>query len=177
MSDQATIENELKVNWLMVLFKGIIMILLAFLVFSSPADALMAYALYIGIGFGITGLVLVYQGFSIKKGNSGWGWIVFEGFIDLFLGYILMAHPVLTAAIIPFIIGFWAVYYGVLLIIDSFSGSGSMLLKLLTGILIVILGNVVMFNPGSAGLTIAIWFGVLLLIVGIYNIIISFSLK
>jgi uncharacterized membrane protein HdeD (DUF308 family) len=177
MNVESTIENQMKVNWLMVLLKGIIMILLALLVFSNPVDALITYALYIGIGFGIAGLLLVFQGISVRKGNSGWGWVVFEGFIDLFLGYVLVAHPALTAAIIPFIIGFWAVFYGVLLVLDSFSGTGSMLLKLMAGILIIILGNVVMFNPGAAGFTIAIWFGVLLLIVGIYNVIISFSLK
>jgi uncharacterized membrane protein HdeD (DUF308 family) len=34
-----------------------------------------------------------------------------------------------------------------------------------------------MFNPLFAGMTLAIWFGIILLIAGISNVIFSFSLK
>jgi uncharacterized membrane protein HdeD (DUF308 family) len=170
-------EDQIKINWYTVLINGIIMILLALLVFYSPGGALLAYALYLGIGFALAGVIFIFQGISMRKGNTNWGWIVFEGFLDLFLGYILLTNPVVTAAIIPFVVGFWAAFYGIYLIIDSFSGTGSMILKLLSGILVLVLGNVIMFNPIAGGLTIAIWFAVLLMIVGIYNVIISFSIK
>jgi uncharacterized membrane protein HdeD (DUF308 family) len=97
--------------------------------------------------------------------------------MDLILGYILLAHPGMTLTILPFMIGFWGAFYGVFLVIDTFSGTGSMGLKIISGILIFILANVIMFDPVSFGLTLAIWIGVMLLFAGIYNIIVSFSLK
>lgn len=170
-------ENQISKNWYMVLIKGIIMVLLALLIFMSPASALLTYVLYIGIGFIIAGIVRLIQGFTVKGISANWGWIVFEGVMDIFLGYILMAHPGLTVSILPIMIGFWAAFYGIFLVIDAFSGTGGMGIKLISGILIIILANTIIFNPVAFGLTMAIWLGVMLMVVGIYNIIISFSLK
>ena len=170
-------EKQVSTNWYMVLIKGIIMVLLALLIFNSPGGAMLTYVLYIGIGFIIAGVVRIVQGFSAKGALDKWGWIVFEGVMDIFLGYILMAHPGLTVSILPIMIGFWAAFYGLFLVVDAFSGTGGMGIKLISGILIFILANMIIFNPVSFGLTMAIWIGVMLMIAGIYNIIVSFSLK
>jgi len=161
----------------MFLFKGIIMIILALLAFNSPGGVLVAYSLFIGIGFIVTGFIMLYQGLEIRKINSNWGWSVLEGLLDFFLGYILIANPLLTAEVLPFLIGFWAVFYGVLLIINSFSETKNRSMELLSGILMTIIGNVIMFNPVFAGLTLVIWVGVLLMIAGIFNIIVWFNLN
>jgi len=50
-------------------------------------------------------------------------------------------------------------------------------MKVISGILIIILANVIIFNPLLAGMTMLIWFGILLIIGGIYSLVISFSLK
>lgn len=170
-------ENSKTTNWYIVLIKGIIMILLAVLIFQSPAGALLTYVIYIGIGFAVAGIVRIVQGFQAKGTVPAWGWIVFEGLMDIVLGFILLAHPGLTAAALPFIMGFWGAMFGFLLIVDSFSGTGSMGMKLISGILIVILAFVIMFNPIMMGMTMAVWIGIMLMIAGIYNVIISFSLK
>jgi len=170
-------ENQIKSNWYMVLIKGIIMILLAFLVFSSPGGALLAYAVYIGIGLLITGFIILYRGISSRKDNTNWGWLVFEGLLDIFLGYVLLANPLVTAAILPFVFGFWAVFYGILLIINSFSEIENKTMKIISGILMVLIGAMIMRNPIFTGMSIAIWIAVLLLIAGIYNVVISFSLN
>jgi uncharacterized membrane protein HdeD (DUF308 family) len=164
-------------NWYIVLIKGIIMILLAILIFMSPADALFTLVLWLGIGLLIAGVLRIFQGITVKGDLEGWGWIVLEGVLDLFVGYIFMAHPALTESILPFVIGFWAAFYGLFLIIDAFSGTGSIGMKLIAGILIVILGNVIMFNPLAAGFTMALWMAIILFVVGFYNVIASFSLK
>jgi len=171
------IENQISKYWYLTLIKGIIMVLLAVLLFTSPADSLLAYVLYIGIGFIITGIAIIVQGISAKGVLDNWGWVVFGGVMDIFLGYILIAHPGLTVSVIPIMIGFWAAFYGIFLIIDSFSGTGGGLLKIIFGILILIMANTIIFNPVAFGMTLVIWLGVILLFAGIYNIINSFSLK
>ncbi len=170
-------EKQISKNWYMVLIKGIIMVLLAVLMFMSPEGTLLAYVLYLGIGFIISGIVFIVKGISAKGVLDNWGWVVFEGVMDIFLGFILMAHPGLTLTVLPIMIGFWGAFYGIFLIIDAFSGTGSAVLKIVSGILILILANTIIFNPVSFGLTLAIWLGFILLFAGIYNIINSFSLK
>jgi uncharacterized membrane protein HdeD (DUF308 family) len=169
-------EEQISKYWYLTLIKGIIMVLLAVLLFTSPAETILAYIMWIGIGFIIAGIVIIVQGIS-AKGEQGWGWIVFGGVMDIFLGYILMAHPALTETVIPVMIGFWAAFYGVFLFIDAFSGTGGGLLKIIFGILILIMANMIIFNPLAFGLTLSIWVGIILLFAGIYNIFNSFSLK
>ncbi len=169
-------KTQISKYWYLTLFKGIIMVLLAILFFNSPAESLLAYVLYIGIGFIISGIVIIVQGIAAKD-VQGWGWIVFGGIMDIFLGYILMAHPGLTVSVIPVMIGFWAAFYGIFLIIDSFSGTGGGLLKIIFGILILIMANTIIFNPVAFGLSLVIWLGIILLFSGIFNIINSFRQK
>ncbi len=170
-------EKQTTSNWYMVLIKGIVMILLALLILSSPGGALMTVAIYLGIGFLITGIVIVMRGFALRKTNDNWGWAVFEGALDIILGYIILINPLVTAELLPFIIGFWATFYGIMLVINAFSKKDNRMMKILSGIIIVLLGSLIMHNPLFIGLSIAIWAGVLLMIVGIYNVIASFSLK
>ena len=170
-------EKKISSDWYMVLIKGIIMIALAVLLLSSPAGALVAFGLYIGIGFLLTGVFVIYRGFLLKKAGNNWGWTVFEGFLDLFLGYIMLANPLATAEVLPFLFGFWAVFYAIYLIIDAFSVKSNRLMKIVSGILIFIIGMLIMHNPIFIGMGLAIWVGIILLIAGIFNVIASFSYK
>ncbi len=163
--------------WYMLLLKGIIMIVLAILIFMSPITAILTYGIWIGLGFLITGIVRLVQGFQAKGVFENWGWTVFEGVMDIILGFVLVANPEILAIIFPFLIGFWGAFYGFYLLVDAFSGKGSAFLKIIAGILIVVIAFHIMFNPIELGIAITIWIGILLLIAGIYNVIASFSLK
>jgi uncharacterized membrane protein HdeD (DUF308 family) len=170
-------ENQMTTNWYLQLIKGIVMILLAILVFMSPAGALFAWAVYIGIGMILSGILNIILGFSVRGVLENWGWRVFEGFMDIFIGFIFMANPAVTAAVLPFVISFWGSFYGIMLFVDAFSSKGNTGIKMVSGILIFLLSTTIMFNPLFVGLTLAIWFGIILFIAGIYNVIFSFSNK
>ena len=161
----------------MLLVKGLIMLLLSALIFMNPAEAILTYAVYIGIGAVLSGVLVLFKSISSRSEAKGWGWGALEGLLDLFIGYVLLSNPGLTAEILPFVIGFWAAFYGIMLIIDAFSGNGSLMLKLLAGILILIVANVMIVNPLAAGMSLAVWVAVILLISGIYNIVVYFSTK
>jgi uncharacterized membrane protein HdeD (DUF308 family) len=96
---------------------------------------------------------------------------------DLVIGLLLIVAPMLMAAIIPFIIGIWAAYYGVLIIIDSFRGTVDGAVKLISGVIILLLSYILMFKPLLLGLTIVVWLGILLLIYGIINIFLAIRLN
>jgi uncharacterized membrane protein HdeD (DUF308 family) len=157
------------------LFKGILMSFLAVLILKNPGAALLTYVMYIGIATVIVGLGIILKSLSVRKVLSTWGWGVLEGLFDLFFGYILLTHPAITAEIIPFLIGFWGAFYAFILIADAFAGGGNLLVKLLAGIFLLILANIIMFNPLMVGLSVAFWAGILLLIMGVYNVFLFFA--
>ena len=170
-------ENQISKQWYMPLLKGLIMILLAILIFMSPGGTLLAWALYIGIGFVISGIILIYQGLALRSFDQGWGWKVAEGILDIFLGFMLMANPALTAAVVPFIIGFWGVVTGIVLFVGGIANKEGRGVKILFGILIFILSNIIMFNPVSAAMSIVVWIGILLLFAGIGSLIFAFQVR
>jgi len=159
------------------LVKGIVLILLAILVLMSPGGALLAWAVYIGIGMLVAGIAITIQGFNAKGILENWGWRVFEGILDIFIGFMLLANPAVTASVLPFVIGFWGSFYGVMLVVDAFSLKKGRGIKIISGILIFLISTSIMFNPLLMGFTLAIWFGIILLVSGIYNIIGSFNSK
>ena len=170
-------ENSISKNWYLLLIKGIIMILLAVLIFMSPGDALLTYVLWIGIGFSITGIVRIVQGFQAKGHVDGWGSISMLGVFDIILGFILIGHPGMTLAVLPFLIGFWGAIYGFSLIVSSFSEKENKGMKLLAGILTAIFALIIMFNPLLMGMTLVIWVGIMILVAGIFNVVIGFKIK
>lgn len=169
--------NQISKLWYMPLFKGIIMILLAILIYMSPGGTLLAWALYVGMGVVIAGVLLIYQGLTLRSADQNWRWKVFEGILDIFLGFMLMANPVITAAVIPVVIGFWGAMTGILLFVGGIAGKEGKAIRLLFGILIFILATFIMFNPVSAALTTVVWIAILLLLSGTTNLLLAFRVR
>ena len=153
------------------------MVVLAIFVFINPEGTLKAVAFYIGIGFMISGILLFIRHKPSKDEESSWNLVKAEGIANLIIGLLLIVAPLLMASLIPFIIGIWAAYYAILIIIDSFRGTTEGPLKLISGIIIFLLACVLVFKPLLMGLTIVIWLGILLLVYGIFNIYLAVRLN
>ena len=57
------------------------------------------------------------------------------------------------------------------------AGQGNWWLELIAGIITVIIGYTISFNPVAGAITITTLIGISLLIVGVYNVVLSFYLK
>lgn len=164
-------------NWWLVLLKGVILIVLAFIVFGNPVETLLSISIFLGLGFLLSGIVITFLAFAAKNEMDNWGWKLAEGLLDILFGFILIANPEVTAVIFPFLIGFWATFYGILLIVGAFYTVKFSWTLMISGILTVILGYIVLFNPIVSVITISIWIGITLLVLGISNIVFAFEIK
>lgn len=168
-------------NWWLVLIKGIILVILAIFVFRHPVSALVGLALYVGISLVATGIFLVIAALSFRKASDNWGWRLAEGLMDILFGFVLLSNPAVTAAVFPFIVGFWIIVYSIMLIADSFNdkkeGASDWWMGLIGGILGVMLGFFVTNNPLAGAFTVTFWIGSGFLILGIVNIFASLRLK
>jgi len=169
-------ENRKK-KWYMFLIKGIILIILSVFVLINPEGALKTIAFYLGIGFFISGIILVIRGIPAIKGESKLNWSVLEGVFDLIVGFLLIVFPLSMASIIPFLFGLWAGINGILILIEAVSVAENRVEKLITGILISALAFVLLFKPLILGFTIMVTLGIILMLTGILNIILSVRMK
>ena len=174
-------EDTIFRNWWLILIKGIVLILLAFLVFNHPVGALVGIALYLGIGLLLSGAVLIAAAIAARNVLENWRWRLAEGILDVFIGMMLLANPGVTAAVIPFLVGFWISFYGIILFADAFgskkAGIGNWWGELIAGIVTVMIGFAIAFHPAIGLIAITTMIGISLLVVGVYNVIWSFNIR
>lgn len=167
--------------WWMVLLKGIILIVLSIFIFRHPADALIGLALYLGIGLLFVGFLLIAFSLSVRKEDDNWGWRLAEGIIDVIFAVILLSNPAVTAAVFPFVVGFWMMVYGVMLFSGSFrlkkDGDSNWWMTLLIGILTVVCGYFITSNLIVGAVAVTTWMGLGFLLAGILNVSVSFRMK
>ena len=168
-------------NWWLILLKGIVLIVLSFFVFNHPIGSLLGLSVFIGVALLLVGIFQIMAGFMVRKFDDNWGWQLAEGIIDVIFAIILLSNPAVTAVVFPFVVGFWMIFYGVIIFSGSFKskkeGDGNWWMSLLGGILTVLVGWFIMTDFFAGALAITTWIGIGLLIFGIVNIVMSFYLK
>lgn len=173
-------KNKAK-NWWLMLLKGIILIILSFVVFQHPVGSLVGLATFIGIAWLLTGITIIAAAFMVRGVDENWGNRLAEGIIDTLLAIFLLSNPEATTMALPFIVGFWIIVSGVTTFGASFKakkeGDSNWWLSLLGGILTVLIGWFIMTDFFAGAVAITMWIGIGLLILGIVNIALSLRLK
>ena len=94
-------------------------IILAYPLYSTVL-LLMFLVVIIGVWACITGCVHLYQAFSAKDAGNG-----VLGILSLLFGILLLLFPLVSATLVPFIAGIFAVVIGIIAIASSFSAKKS----------------------------------------------------
>lgn len=118
---------------------------------------------------------------SMFVDHSAWGWKLFMGLVSIIAGSYILMYPIASALALPrifvFVLGFWGLVNGIILLLMAFRGGGWG--AGILGVLEIIIGVVLMANYTTPGYGIAfLWtaavFGV---IGGIVMIVRSFQLR
>ena len=72
----------------------------------SPLSSYVALSIVFSISMLISGILEIIFSLSNRKGVPSWGWYLVGGIIDLILGIYLIAYPMVSMEVIPFIIAF-----------------------------------------------------------------------
>ena len=168
-------------NWWLLLIKGLILIALSILIFTRTHESIMAISVFMGSGLILMGIILLFVSLEMKKAMENWTWRMAEGILDIVFGFFLLAHPGITAVVIPIFIGFWIIFYGVLMLTGALQLAEHRQLEkkgvMIFAILTIIVGLLVSFNPTVGHVTMGILIGVPVLIVGLANIFFAFTLR
>lgn len=168
-------------NWWMSLILGILYIGVALCLMFAPLGSYIALSIVFSISMLISGILEIFFAISNKKQVSSWGWYLAGGIIDLILGFYLVAYPMISMEIIPFIIAFWLMFRG-------FSATGySMDLKrygtrewgwyMAFGILAILCSLLILWQPAVGVLYAVYMISFTFLITGLFRIMLSFELK
>lgn len=166
--------------WYLPLISGILCVLLSIWVMKTPLESFLTLSIFFAAMFFVQGIFEIFRAFGNSQ-HKGWGWSLAFGIIDLVFGILLLSSPAVSASVL-------VLYVGFMLMFRSISGIGfavdlkemgvkSWVGPLLFSILGIIVSAIMIFNPLLGGLTIIMYTAIALLMVGIFQIILSFALK
>lgn len=154
-----------------ILLTGILLIIAGIYSFFHPLAALAALALILGIVFIVAGVGYLAAFFA--GGRSGW--FLALGLLDILVGIVFVSNLRQTIAVLPFMFAFWCLFSGSVQISAAVQTRKIMpemwLWPLISGIVGVIVGFWILFDPLAGAVAITILLGVYLLISGIASIL------
>ena len=167
--------------WYLPLLSGIIFLLMGIWTFMNPADAYVALAFLFSISFLASGLFESLFSITNRDAIDNWGWHLIIGIFTLVVGFIMLIRPEISMATLPFYIGFVVLFramaaIGIAIDLRNY-GVRSWGNMMLIGVLGLLLGFILLWNPAFAGLTAVVLTAMALIITGIYSIMISLKLK
>jgi len=175
-----SVKQAVKYWWISPLI-GVIAIVLGILCLANPVLTLtMLGALFIA-GFLASGFVEIIFAVSNKNTLTGWGWTLASGIINILFGFLLLAIPIGTIAVLLFMVGFWIMFQSIWAIgtaiemqRNNVKGWGWVLAF---GILGIILSFILIANPLFAAEFIVYLLAIALFCYGILRIYYGFRLR
>jgi uncharacterized membrane protein HdeD (DUF308 family) len=110
--------------WWVLLLEGLVGIGIGLLAFFAPGITALAILFYIAIWAIATGVLEIAAAVRLRREIKGEWMLILAGLASVVLGILLMARPGVGALAVLWLIGFYAIVFGVLLVILAFRARG-----------------------------------------------------
>ena len=107
-------------HWWVWLLEGVAGIIIGVLVFVWPAITTAVLIALIAAWGLVTGILEIAAAIYLRKIIAGEWLLVLEGILSILLGTFLVIFPVLGAQILVYLIGMYAILFGILLVVLAF---------------------------------------------------------
>jgi uncharacterized membrane protein HdeD (DUF308 family) len=167
-------------NWWALALRGLFAVVFGLVAFLMPGVTLAALVLLFGAYALVDGVFAIIAGLRAAERHERWWPFALEGLADFAAGVITFLMPAATAFALLFLVGFWAMFTGILRIVAAVrlrkEIQGEWML-ILNGILSVLFGLLLVALP-VLGLVTLVWMiGAYALIRGIVLLALAFRLR
>jgi uncharacterized membrane protein HdeD (DUF308 family) len=171
---------SLSENWPMVASRGIAAIVFGLLALFLPGVTLLALVWLFGAYAVVDGGLTVVATVRRREGRGPWWALLLEGLVSIAAGIAAFVLPGITALVLVYIIGFWAILTGILEIVAAVR-----LRKEITnewwlglgGALSIVFGALVLYAPGAGALAVVFWIGAYAIVFGALLVALGFRLR
>lgn len=163
-------------KWWVVALRGILAILFGIVALVYPGVTLLSLALVFGAYALIDGVFAIFA--AIGYGGREAVWYVLEGILGIAVGIATFFYPNITAQALVYLIGFWAILTGIFEVVAGFELPISKdWLLVLAGVLSILFGVLVFFNPGSGAVAVVWIIGIYALVFGVTFLVLGIRLR
>lgn len=160
--------------WLFALF-GILTLGVGVFLIASPHETLKVFTVVAGIFLLVDGVIALLG--SIFGESSNRGLLALVGVLSAIAGLVLIKKPFETLVVFALIIGIWFVVVGVVRLVASFALPEGRGLNLLVALIDVVAGIVILSWPELSLATLAVIFGIVLVVRGLLLTYVGFQLR
>ena len=171
--------HALAKNWWLLLLRGIAAIIFGALAFAWPGLTLLSLILLYGAYALADGAIAIIAAIKGDAPAARW-WLAIVGILGIAVGAFTFLLPGMTALILLFTIGGWAVAIGVFQIIGAIRLRNEIdneWFLILSGIISVIFGVAIVAQPGAGALALVWLIGTYAIIAGVLYVGLAFRLK
>lgn len=167
-------------HWGMYLFMGIISLILGAAALLMPAISFATLVALFGAYMLVNGFFYIAAGVGSRRRSESWGWYIIIGIVSILAGIIAFIDPFAAATAMVYLFGFWLLIAGVTTISTaialrrSIQGEGW---YILAGIISILFSILILLNPLAGAITLALLFGINVLINGVLLISLAIRLK
>jgi uncharacterized membrane protein HdeD (DUF308 family) len=166
-------------NWWMFLLKGLAGVIFGLIAFARPGITLFTLVLLCGAYIGVVGVLEVIA--AIRGGTMAprW-WLAVAGFVAIAASAMTFLTPGITALLLIYIVGVWALVHGICEIIGAIQVRKLITNEwglILSGLLSALFGIAVLLRPGAGAVGLVWMIGAYAIAVGILLIGLSLRLR
>jgi len=167
-------------KWWSYLLRGILALIFGIIALVWPTATVFVLIVLFGVYALVDGLFAI--GYSISRASKGDKFfaLLMLGLLGVLVGAIVLARPGVSSLAVVWVIAFWALLKGVLLIVSAFEMTGSAAARWLiglAGVLAIVVGILLFAHPVAGVFTIILIIGIYALVAGIILVIVSFAAR
>ena len=163
-----------KLRWMLGLH-GLASFAFGVMILAWPGISVYALTIVFGAYTLATGIVEFGTSFTAQARDER-GWLILRGLLGITVGVLVFAWPGISALALLYVIGGYAVAFGILCIAGSFrlplDGSDSALM-ILTGLGAIVFGIVIFAKPGAGALAVLALIAAFALVTGISELVVA----
>jgi uncharacterized membrane protein HdeD (DUF308 family) len=163
-----------KMRWVLGLH-GLASVVFGVMILGWPGISVYALTIVFGAYALATGIVEFGTAFTAQAREER-GWLILRGLLGIAVGVLVFAWPGISALALLYVIGGYAVAFGILCIAGSFrlplDSRGTALMGL-TGVVAIVFGIVIFAKPGAGALAVLALIAAFALVTGISELIVA----
>lgn len=166
-------------NWWLVALRGVLSILFGAVAFVAPGAFVLSLVLFFSAYMVVDGVVTIASALRAAQRHERYGFLLLEGLVDIAVGVAAFLVPAAAVWAFVYLIAFWALLSGGLMIAAAFRlhlHYGRWWL-LAGGIVSALFGLLLLINPGMSALVLTWWMGSYAVAFGVALLILAFSLR
>lgn len=172
--------RTLSQNWWLYLMRGVLSIALGVVALVLPGRTLAVVILLFGLFVLINGIVEVFAAIGAAGTNRPWGWRLAAGILGVAAGLAILRWPGITALLVLFLVGIWAIVIGTIGIVEAIADHRELSrawLVALIGCVSVLFGIAMFAWPTVGLLTLVYLVGIYAIVYGVLSCVLAFRLR